>query len=585
MLLWLLGQGSGDVPQPYTKYTKPFILIYAGASVISNFSVEFVFRTMSQLTQRTIFSAGLATLALAFAPAAQAQISVTGGAISGEAAFFEADGGNQPISLFDINITNLQIVSQSNGVLTNPDFIPTAAGGFVDTDMDNTVSAGDTGLIVGKLSGIGFDSGGSIVPFSNVTTALAYNVSRFNVTNSFDNGFLVDGATIPQLFFVNDPGTLASGFTKTQGDLDIGDFNSNITAGVIDLPSTLTLSSTGSFGSVFNLTASTDTSVSTVAASRALTDSDDEIDGVFDDNNEDNTATNIAFNFTTTNVTFSSSQTFTVNGSTNFTTTSSTSLDEVKTLIEAVLDDIDVEGLGNTATLAIFSGGGESDSVRYEVVNGPTYKVRVRQNRRGDIKIKIKVKSRRGRRYFVALRGDALVGGFKQCGPASRAFPGLVGLESLSDEEAADILAEIQADEAADTDDTDDVADDDSDDDDGDDSDDDDDDGDDDSDDDGDDDDGDDDSDDDDGDDSDDAVDDGETPDASDAFGGLDNLSDDEVDAINDQIDGTAPSDDTTPTGGFSGLDSTDATTPEDAIAPTGDTGTDAGAADANAPN
>lgn len=489
---------------------------------------------MSQLTQRTIFSAGLATLALALAPAAQAQIQVTGGVIDGEAAFFRATTGNTPISLFDINITNMQIVSP-NGVLTNPDFIPTAAGGFVDNPngtADNVVSAGDTGLLVGKLSGIGFDSGGAIVPFSNVTTALAYQVSRFdvNAASSFTGGFLVDGDSIPQLFFTADPGTLASGFTKTAGDLDVGDFNSNITAGIIDLPSTLELSSTGSFGSVFNLTAS-DENVGTGSASRAFTDSDDEVDDTFSDTNDDNTAVNIAFNFNTTNVTFSNTQTFTVNGSTSFTTSSSTSLSDVKTLIEAVLDDLDVEALGNTATLAIFTGGGDSDTVRYEVTNGPTYKVRVRRNRRGDIKIKIRVKNRRGRRYFLAVRGGDLVGGFKQCGPASRVFSGLVGLETLSDEEAAELYAELQADEAAES--GDDVADGD--------------------------------------DDGDDDVADGDDDGDDDVADGDDDGDDDVADGDDDGDDDgedVADGDDDSDGAAFQGLDSTDATTPEEAIAP-----------------
>ncbi|MGB0562136.1 MAG: hypothetical protein ACPGVO_10070 [Spirulinaceae cyanobacterium] len=511
---------------------------------------------MSQFTQRTILSAGLATLALALAPAAQAQIQVTGGVIDGEAAFFQAGGGNTPISLFDINISNMQIVSP-NGVLTNPDFVPTAAGGFVDSGPantpDNQVSANDTGLIVGKLSGIGFDEGGSIVPFSNVTTALAYRVTNFNGGTPLP-GFLVDGDSIPQLFFTDDPTPLAAGFTKTAGNMTIGDFNSNITAGVIDLPSTLQISSSGSFGSVFDLTASDDDLGTGSSASRALTDNDDKVDDTFADTNDDDTAVNIAFNFNSTNVTFTNTQTFTVNGSTDFTTSSSTSLSEIKALIEEILEDLDIESLSTTATLALFTGGGDSDTVRYEIVNSPTYNVRVRQNRRGDIKIRIKVKNRRGRRYFVALRGDALVGGFKQCGPGSRAFPGLVGLEALSEEEAEELLAEIQADEAeteAD-DDSDDVADDDSDDD-AEDSDDDD----------------AEDDDDDSEDDDDDAEDDGDVaedaPSDVDAVEGLDSLSDEEVDAINEQIDsfGTDPAEDVTP---VEGLDSTDATTPEEAI-------------------
>ena len=510
---------------------------------------------MSQFTQRTIFSVGLATLALALAPAAQAQIQVTGGVIDGEAAFFNPTSGTAPISLFDLNITNLQIVSP-NGVLTNPDFVPTASGGFVDVDNMDDVSAGDTGLIVGNLSGIGFDSGGSIVPFSNVTTALAYQVSRFDVTNTL-TGVLVDGESIPQLFFEGTNAAalnVSNAFTEEDGDLEVGDFNSNITAGVIDLPNTLDLSSTGSFSSVFNLTASDDDLGTGSSASRAFTDDDDEFD--LDDDDDDSTPVNLVFNFNGTNVNFTTTQTFTVNGSTNFTTTSSTSLDEVRTLIEEILDDLDVEALGSTATLAIFTGEGGNNAT-FEVVNSPTYNIRVRQNRRGNIKIKIKVKKRGSRRHYLAVRGNVLIGGFVQIGPASRAFPGMVGLETLSEEEAEELYAELLADEAADGDDDgDDVADDDDGDDDDDIADDDD----------GDDDDGEDVADDDDGDDDDGEDVAEEEPTEGAAFEGLDSLSDEDVDAINEQIDsaGTEPSEAVTPS---QGLDSIDATTPEEAIA------------------
>ncbi|NEO85881.1 MAG: hypothetical protein F6J87_16745 [Spirulina sp. SIO3F2] len=410
---------------------------------------------MTFSTQRTIFSVGLATLALAIAPAAQAQIEVTGGVLNGDAAFFTPDNAaDGPISLFDLNISNMQLRSP-NGVLTNPDFVPTAAGGFVDTNNNGDIDNGDTGLLVGKLSGIGFDQGGSIVPFSNVTTAVAYRVNAFtNITSTLD-GFLVDGASIPQLFFetTTDPlGAGVSGFTSVEGELEVGRLNSKITTGVIDLPSTLTLSSSGGFSSVFDREAFA--SQFGTSTDRALAEADAEIE-----NDANNDAANIVFNLNTTNITFTSSQTFTVNGVNLFTTTTSsaTELDTAKTLIEAILEDLDIENLGSTATLAIFTGGGDNDTVRYEIVNAPSYNVRIKQKRDGSLKIKIKVKNRRGRRYVVALRGEGLIGGFVQNGPSSRAFPGLVGLQPLSDEEAADILALIQADEAAEADGTDDA--------------------------------------------------------------------------------------------------------------------------------
>ncbi|NEO85882.1 MAG: hypothetical protein F6J87_16750 [Spirulina sp. SIO3F2] len=418
---------------------------------------------MSLSTQRTIFSAGLATLAFALAPAAQAQIQVNGGVIDGQAAFFTPDnlGAGNPISLFDLQISNLQIVSP-NGVLTNPDFTPTASGGFIDVDNSagtaaGSVTNGDTGLIVGKLSGIGFTSEGAVVPFSNVETALAYRVTNFNVTNTFADGFLVDGANIPQLFFTqaNDPTPVATGFTAVEGDLEVGDFNSNITSGVIDLPSTLQISSTGgNFGSVFNFRVNDSSTSFTNVEGRALANSDAEIENTDDGTN---TPTNITFNFSSITVNFSTTATFTVNGSSDFstfTTSTSTESDTAATLIQEVLDDLDIESISDNTTLTIFSSssrGGRRGRVRYQVASSPTIKIKIKERRDGSIKVKIKVKNNRGRRYIVAQRGDISIG-FVQRGPSSRMIPGFSGLDRLSEEETADILALIQADEAADAD-------------------------------------------------------------------------------------------------------------------------------------
>ncbi|WP_323253505.1 hypothetical protein [Spirulina sp. CCNP1310] len=188
---------------------------------------------MSKLTRNTALSLGLlGSLAMVAAPAAEAQVQVTGGSIEGTAAFFT---GTQT-SLFDIAIRNLQIVSP-NGVLTNPAFVPTATGGY-QAGTPGQVSPGDTGLITGKLSGIGFSAGGSLIPFSNVDTALAYNVGRFSPIGNPIVGSLISAASLPQLFIPIDGVKSSDGSVRTDsGQMRIGDLNANITAGFIDLPS------------------------------------------------------------------------------------------------------------------------------------------------------------------------------------------------------------------------------------------------------------------------------------------------------------------------------------------------------------
>jgi hypothetical protein len=650
---------------------------------------------MSLFTQRTVLSAGLATLALALAPAAQAQIQVTGGVLDGDAAFF-VPGGAGDISMFDIGVNNLQIVSP-NGVLTNPLFQPTATGGFTDTDASNSVTAGDTGLITGKLSGVGFTATGGIVPFSQVDTALAYQVSRFSSSTAIP-GTLINGDAIPQLFLpIAGITSTATGITTTDGSMEIGDFNSNLTAGVIDLPSTLEFrgssSSTSSFFEVAgqrkikfqfegeDVTPTTFAQPSATelqfvgeankkfkiqtfgdgnSSSFSLESSNGFVDitlgnvnstaGSFGDINAANpldykikgqtngilamfapgqaavqgsgrnttfqftqggsqfkgntagggdvtlfaaagansvdidstfttfdasslssfqsatTTTDYSFtqnvtqnDFTINNISFGNltlafNGSFTLDGSTTFSTTSSTSLTEIQALIQEFLESIELDSLANSSTIAIFTGEGEGN-VRYELVSSPTYQVRIKQKRNGDIKIKIKVRNHRGRRVLLALQGEFLAGAFEQVGSGSRMFPGMVGLRQLSDEEAAEIYEELQLSEAeegddSDTDEADDTDTDDADD--------------------GDDTDEADDTDTDDADDGDDTdeADDTDTDDADDGddtdeadgseedplpapvFEGLDDLSPEEVDAINEQInsfgsDETAPADGT----------------------------------------
>ncbi len=194
---------------------------------------------ISKLTRNAALSLGLAgSLAIAAAPAAEAQVQVTGGLLSGDAAFFEPTTAADGISLFDINIRNLTLISP-NGVLSNPLFVPTATGGYVDTNSDGRVTSGDTGLLQGRLSGVGFDSNGFPIPFSQVGTVLQYNVGSFNSDLSL-SGSRVTADGIPQLFIPGSNLTITgSGITANQGRMQIGELNANVTDGLIALPSNI----------------------------------------------------------------------------------------------------------------------------------------------------------------------------------------------------------------------------------------------------------------------------------------------------------------------------------------------------------
>ncbi|WP_017306678.1 hypothetical protein [Spirulina subsalsa] len=192
---------------------------------------------VSQSTRQTALFLGLAgTFALGVAPAAQAQIPVTGGSIQGEAAFFipsQNPEGN--VSLFDIGINQLRIVSP-NGVLTNPNFVPT--GSYFDDGGNGKVNAGDTGLLQGQLSGVAFNGNGFLVPFSRVDTILSFKVGFFDSNPLNVPGTLIrPEVAAPQLFLPYLSNVEGTGFTPTEGKLQIGQIDANIDNGLIDLPS------------------------------------------------------------------------------------------------------------------------------------------------------------------------------------------------------------------------------------------------------------------------------------------------------------------------------------------------------------
>ncbi|MEA5472313.1 hypothetical protein, partial [Spirulina sp. 06S082] len=178
----------------------------------------------------------VSTLALATVPA-KAQIQVTGGTVSGNAAYFIPELATQGIRPFDLQVQSLTIVSP-NGTLTNPAFVPTALGGYTDTDGGNTVTSGDTGLIRGRLSGIGFDSNGFIIPFSQVDTILGYQVGSFASDTSIVGSLLSAGSS--QYFLSNLYGNV--GDVLIPGKMEVGALNGDLKTGLIALPSTIQFS-------------------------------------------------------------------------------------------------------------------------------------------------------------------------------------------------------------------------------------------------------------------------------------------------------------------------------------------------------
>ncbi|MCW6035442.1 hypothetical protein K4A83_04010 [Spirulina subsalsa FACHB-351] len=181
----------------------------------------------------------------AIAPA-QAQIPVTGGNLAGEAAFFvpSADGA---IRLFDLNLNELKIESP-NGVLTNPAFVPTAAS-FDDRGTVGEIESGDRGLIQGQLSGIAFTPQGMLVPFINRDTILSFTLTNFSDSPLDIPGTLIRPEVIgaSPLIFLPNAGEVSLAddssdrFIADPGNLQVGEFEADINAGLIDLPASLTL--------------------------------------------------------------------------------------------------------------------------------------------------------------------------------------------------------------------------------------------------------------------------------------------------------------------------------------------------------
>ncbi|HEY9609860.1 MAG TPA: hypothetical protein V6C93_10885, partial [Allocoleopsis sp.] len=198
---------------------------------------------------------GLAgSLAVAVAPAARAEIPVTGGSFSGQGAFFvptsagtgtstsgTGTSSSGQVELFDVSVQQLQLKT-SNGNTNTAVFVPTAAR--FDAGSDNQPNANDKGTLQGLLSGIGYSSSGSYIPFTNRNTVLNFTLNSFNPNLGSINGTLISPQTAgqtPLLFLPKVNATVASGssFQATGGDLKLGTIDAKINDGLIDLPSTV----------------------------------------------------------------------------------------------------------------------------------------------------------------------------------------------------------------------------------------------------------------------------------------------------------------------------------------------------------
>ncbi|HEY9648111.1 MAG TPA: hypothetical protein V6C88_17175 [Chroococcidiopsis sp.] len=209
---------------------------------------------MTNRTKTYVVALGLLAGTLAIAPAARAQISVTGGNTTGQAAFFVptlTPQGN--VRLFDTQINTLRLETP-NGITTTSIFTPSAAS-FSDTNSSGTPNAGDTGTLQGTLAGVAFAANGTPVVFSGRPTALNFTLNSFNSNIGTIDGTLIRSETPGAAPLVFLPGvdsealTLQTpGFVDDGGQLQLGDFAAAINTGVIGLPSTFQFLESGSGG-------------------------------------------------------------------------------------------------------------------------------------------------------------------------------------------------------------------------------------------------------------------------------------------------------------------------------------------------
>ncbi len=207
------------------------------------------------MIQFTRFAIGASILAgsLAIATTAHADIPITGGQVSGDAAFITPLTPGSPNTLnrigspvlFDTVIQTLQIVTP-NGTTTTSRFIPNASR-FADTNGNSRPDSGDQGRLEGALSGVAFSRVGSPVFFQNIPAALNFTLTAFT-PNSFGVGSLISpnqAGSAPLVFIpgVNVQLSNASSgvYNSKAGLLEVGPFAANLTGDFIGLPSDLQL--------------------------------------------------------------------------------------------------------------------------------------------------------------------------------------------------------------------------------------------------------------------------------------------------------------------------------------------------------
>ena len=196
-------------------------------------------------------SVGIVAGSLAVATSALADIPITGGQVSGDAAFITPLTPNtfnrtgSPV-LFDTVIQTLRIVTP-NGTTTTSRFIPISSD-FTDANGNSRADSGDRGQLKGALSGVAFSRVGSPVFFQNIPTSLSFTLTAFT-PNSFGIGSLISPnqkGTAPLVFIPGATSVVLSNasssvYNSQAGLLEVGPFAANLTGDFIGLPSDLQL--------------------------------------------------------------------------------------------------------------------------------------------------------------------------------------------------------------------------------------------------------------------------------------------------------------------------------------------------------
>ena len=169
---------------------------------------------------------------------ALAQIPVTGGRLTGSAAFFVPSVGNT--RLLDLGTRTLRLETP-NGVTVDSRFLTT--GVQLDAIGNRLPVRGDRGNLTGLLSGRAFDVSGSPVFFSNVQTQLNFAINSFNPNRNLLGTLItpVASTSIAPIFIpvvgVNLDASSARSFVPLSGNLSVGDFDANLPGGTINLQS------------------------------------------------------------------------------------------------------------------------------------------------------------------------------------------------------------------------------------------------------------------------------------------------------------------------------------------------------------